>query len=123
MTFYIPESNLNIRFTLNIPNLELGNYSFVLTSQWSHLPLTLTATSINTNERYTEFIMNFPNGFGDQHKNGMYYYDLVDNLDLVIESGLVKIITSPGGDMGTDNFNSGIDKENRVSEVFYRPNY
>jgi hypothetical protein len=124
MTLLIEESNLTLEFSLNQPNLALGQlYVFTLTSQYSHQPLTLDATATLSNARFTTFEVTFPIGFGDSHYNGVYYYSMEVFAEEAFEKGLVKIITQPGGDLGTTNFDSGIYTEERVSEVFFRPNY
>ena len=124
MTLLVPESNLTLEFSLNQPNLTLGQlYAFTLTSQYSHQPLVLDATAIESNARYTTFQVQFPIGFGNSHYNGVYYYSISEVGDDAFEKGLVKIITEPGGGLGTTNFDSGIYTEERVSEVFYRPTY
>ena len=72
--------------------------------------------------RYTTFEVQFPIGFGDSHKNGIYNYDM-STLTESLDKGLVKIITEPGGDLGTTNYTSTPETEERVSDVFFRPNY
>ena len=121
MTILVPESQLTQNFSLNIANAT-GVWLFTLISQYSHQPLALTATVDFTNARYTTFSVTFPVGFGDSHKNGIYNWNITNNATLV-EAGLVKIITDPGGGLGTESFDSGVDTENRVADVFYRPNY
>ena len=37
--------------------------------------------------------------------------------------GMSKIITEPGGNLGTTNYTSTPETEERVSDVFFRPNY
>ena len=123
MTLLIEETNLNIEFTTNLVNLDLGNlYTYILTSQWSHQPIELACEAIETNARYTKFAVTFPTGFGNEHKNGVYNWEISRQAS-PLEKGLVKIITEPGGSMGTTNFESGINKEERIADVFYRPNY
>jgi hypothetical protein len=123
MTILVQETQLQQEFTLNLTNLQLGAYySFILTSQYSHQPLVIAATATVTNARYTTFSVTFPTGFGDEHKNGIYNWEL-KTATTTLEEGLVKIITEPGGGLGTTNFESGINKENRIADVFYRPNY
>ena len=125
MTLYVPETQLTLNFTLSQPNLTLGAiYDFIVTSQYSHQPIVMTAEGIYSNDRYSTFEVTFPTGFGDSHNNGIYYYDfkLTDAVDS-IEKGLVKIVTEPGGGLGTTNYDAGINTEDRVAEVFYRPNY
>ena len=124
MTLLVEESNLTKEFSLNLPNLTLGSlYAFTLTSQYSHEPLVLDAVAIFSNKRYTTFEVQFPIGFGDSHYNGVYYYDIAEVGDESFEKGLVKIITEPGGSLGTINYESTIYTEERVADVFYRPNY
>lgn len=124
MTILVSEAALTVEISVNQPNLVLNNlWRFVLTSQYSHQPLTLVATVINSNDRYSTFQVTFPTGFGDEHKNGIYYWDLKPVGADAIEKGLIKIITEPGGTMGMVPYESGIDTEERVSEVFYRPSY
>ena len=123
MTLLIPESNLTIEFSLNLTNLTLGSaYVFTLTSQYSHQPLSIDATVTLSNARYTTFEVVFPIGFGDSHKNGIYNYDM-STLTESLEKGLVKIITQPGGDTGITNYTSTPAIEERVADVFFRPNY
>jgi hypothetical protein len=123
MTLLVPESNLTLEFSLNLTNLTLGSgYVFTLTSQYSHQPLALDATVTVSNARYTTFEVQFPIGFGDSHKNGIYNYDM-STLTESLDKGLVKIITEPGGDLGTTNYTSTPETEERVSDVFFRPNY
>ena len=121
MTILVPETQLTQTFSLNIANAT-GIWLFTLISQYSIQPLALTATNIFTNARYTTFEVTFPTGFGDEHKNGIYNWNITNN-GAQVEAGLVKIITDPGGGLGTTNFDSGVITENRVADVFYRPNY
>jgi len=124
MTLLIEESNLTLEFSLNQPNLALGQlYVFTLTSQYSHQPLTLDATATLSNGRFTTFEVTFPISFGDSHYNGVYYYSMAVFAEEAFEKGLVKIITELGGSMGTINYEITIYTEERVADVFYRPNY
>ena len=123
MTLLVPENNLTIEFSLNLTNLTLGSaYVFTLTSQYSHQPLAIDATVLVSNARYTTFEVVFPIGFGDSHKNGIYNYDM-STLATSLEKGLVKIITSPGGETGITNYTSTPATEERVADTFFRPNY
>jgi hypothetical protein len=123
MTIYVEESNNNlVEFAVNLPNLELDNHELIITSQYSHQPLILTAECILTNSRYSLFTTEFPAGFGEEHKNGIYYWDLA-YLGDSLEKGLVKIITEPGGGINSLAYNAGPITDDRVSEVYFRPNY
>jgi len=123
MTLHVDESNLIVDFYLNLANQPSGLFDFVITSQYSHQPLSLVAAWQSTNDRYTKYQVTFPIGFGDEHKNGIYNYSLAPIGGEPITYGLVKIITEPGGEMGTVTYNAGPDAEERVADVFYRPNY
>lgn len=130
MTILVPETQLTQQFTVNITNMSLlvPSYDFVLTSQWSHQPITMAVTVIATNARYSTLEMTFPVGFGDAHKNGIYNWRLVTSSNgtsgsTTLEAGLVKIVTDPGGDLGITEFISTPATEERVAEVFFRPNY
>ena len=103
--------------------MTVSGLVFVLTSQYSHKPLDIVVDSIvTTNARYSTLKITFPVGFGDAHKNGIYNWRLVQNAT-TLEAGLVKIVTDPGGSLGIKEFISTPQTEERVSEVFYRPNY
>lgn len=124
MTLYIDESDLTVNFYINAGPLQFALYDFVITSQYSKQPITLVASLQDTNDRYSKFEVSFPTGFGDEHKNGIYYYSLTGpGSPEPFTNGLVKIITEPGGGMGTVTYDSGVETENREAEVYYRPNY
>lgn len=123
MTILVPEVELTQEFTVNIPNMTEGGIVFELTSQYSHQPLELSVDYvINSNDRYSTLEVTFPAGFGDAHKSGIYNWRLIQNL-ITLEAGLVKIVTNPGGSLGIKEFISNPETEERVSEVYYRPNY
>ena len=126
MTILVPETALTQEFTVNIPNMSgvsVETTQFILTSQYSHQPLSLGVNKIITsNARYTTLEVTFPTGFGNQHENGVYNWRLVQNT-ITLEAGLVKIVTDPGGGLGIKEFISTPATEDRVSDVFFRPNY
>ena len=126
MTVYITSAlGEEAQLYFNIPNMD-GNslYDIEITSQYSHAPVLLANALISTNARYTHFQVLFPAGFSDEHKNGIYNWSLkFKDTDTVIQAGLMKIITNPGGLMWTKSFDAGATTEERVSEVFYRPQY
>ena len=123
MTLYVDAAAPTQYFYLNFANQVLQDYVLTITSQYSHQPIVLTATALSTNDRYTKYSVQFPVGFADEHKNGIYDYSLrVGDLE-PLTYGLVKLITEPGGTLGTIAYDSGPDAENRVADVYYRPNY
>ena len=125
MTILVPENQLTQQFTVNITNMSLvpAAYAFILISQYSHQALPLGVTVIKTNARYSTLEVTFPIGFGDEHKNGIYNWRLNTSAGDTLEAGLVKIITSPGGGLGITEYISTWATEERVADVFYRPNY
>ena len=124
MTLYVNESDLNVEMAFNQADLPVGTYEFIVTSQYSHQSETMVPTvMLNTNARYSQFEIQFPTGFGDSHLNGIYWYELRYNGTDTIEKGIVKIITNPGGEINTLAYNSGTVTEERVSDVYFRPNY
>jgi len=123
MTIYVEETNLMQLIAFNIPNLAAGDYEFIITSQYSHQSDVLVPTTlIETNDRYSLFEVTFPTGFGNSHLNGVYYWTL-NYGSATLQSGLAKIITNPGGEIHTLAYDSGIVTEDRVSDVYFRPNY
>lgn len=123
MTIYVNESDLNVEVAFNQPNLLVGDYEFVITSQYSHQDEVMIPTTLfSTNSRWSLFQIQFPTGFGDSHLNGVYWYDLKYG-SVSLEKGLAKIITNPGGKINTIAYDSGTVTEERVSDVYYRPQY
>lgn len=110
---------------VNEPNLTTtaGFYRFKLQSQYSKKFLVnQTVTVHTTNDRYSSFNITIDNTLINSHTNGMYWYILEKVSDSsLIEKGIAKVITSPGG--GTDfvEFVSNVD--NREADVYFRPNY
>jgi len=100
--------------SIDIP--ETGD--FILTSGYSKEPVVLPFTRISQNARYSTIDIEFPAEFKDEHKNGVYYYNIAD-----LEKGYAKIITEPGGRMNTVSYGSGTVTENRESKVYHRPQY
>lgn len=121
-----------VRFTINNTPRGFGvNPVFILTSQYSHKEIEFGNSGLprlgatTQNNRYATFELFFPVGFADEHKNGIYNWRLQSSGPdgPIYQNGLVKIITQPGGDLGMKEFISTPQTEERVSEVFYRPNY
>ena len=128
MTIYVNEDEPIVNIAFNQANLANVEYTFTIRSQYSHQDtVMIPAQLVTTNARYSMIRVEFPTGFGDAHKNGIYYYELSNTADdpipVTFEKGLVKIITNPGGEINTLEYNSGTVTEERVSEVFFRPQY
>lgn len=107
-------------FFINNPTSALDlNDTFTLKSQYSQEILVTVASGdwsiVSENARYAEFMVDLPADFEDKHYNGFYTWALGPYSDIV------KIITSPGGDLGKVEYIS--NNEERDAEVFYRPNY
>jgi len=126
MTIYVEEEELVQNLAFNIANQPSGTYVFTITSESSHQPTIMTSNQlVSTNARWSLFQFAFPAGFGDEHKNGIYYYELkrITSPVAVLQAGLAKIITNPGGRINTIAYDSGAVTEERVSDVYYRPQY
>ena len=106
--------------SFNTPNLT-ADLTFTLTSQWSNTEtISVALTPLAANDRYSEYMFTPPTGLTDEHKNGIYDYQLLLGTT-VIESGLCKLILAPGGDEGTEQYISNND--DREADVYYRPEY
>ena len=121
MTLKLYDNLTTYSLAFNVPNLT-GQWYLLLKSQLSNSyfeidPVALTLVS--TNDRYTEFTFEFPEGLPKEHKNGIYRYDLSDNSN--IHSGLLKVICDTGGTMGTVSYIS--NNEDQEASVYYRPQY
>lgn len=108
----------NISTSLNAPG---NSRELKIISQWSNtaileVPFTITVG----NSRY--FGIEFPIDvdFPKKHKNGMYNYEVIINNE-IIDSGILKIVTNPGGEEFTESYTS--NNENRATKVYYRPEY
>lgn len=75
---------------------------------------------IDYNDRYTHFEFTLTENLGDQHLNGIYSYVILDDTAALV-SGVVKVITEPGGETGTEAYIS--NNENREAIVYIRPAY
>lgn len=95
-----------------------NSWTFTMTSEYSQTPIISAETQVTLvtqNDRYMEFFIPVDVTFKDKHTNGYYYWTLGPY------EGFVKLITNPGGDMGTTDYVS--NNENRESTVYYRPNF
>jgi hypothetical protein len=103
---------------VNDPDIPFDtNWTFSMKSEMSQKDL-LTGAAVGLvtqNARYMEFVVDVPADFKDKHTNGYYSWTMGSY------TGFVKLITQPGGDMGTTDYVS--DNENRESTVYYRPDY
>ena len=108
-----------IEFFINNADIPFDpSWEFTLTSEYSQKPIieaNTTATLGVQNERYMNFFIYVNAFFKDKHTNGYYSWTFGPY------KGFTKLITQPGGDLGTTDYVS--DNENRESTVYYRPNY
>lgn len=82
-----------IKLSMDIPNLS-GIIELVITSRYSQdIIFTNTINIVETNDRYTEFSMNYTDELGDSDYSGLYNYQL--NKDSVsIDTGMIKIVNN-----------------------------
>jgi hypothetical protein len=115
----------NLYFNLSNEVIGIGSldWRFRLKSQHSNLYTLDTQVLIDeTNSRYTKFTLEIPSDMPEKHLNGIYDYELEDYANgIMIETGLLKLISGSGGTMDTQSYVS--DNENNENEVYYRPNY
>ena len=128
MTIYVNELEPLVNIALNQANLPsgfgTGLYFFDIISEYSHQTVASLRADVTTaNDRYSMIQVEFPIDFGNSHQNGVSYYTLRNTVVGDIEKGLVKIITNPGGEINRLAYDSGPITEDRVSDVYFRPNY
>lgn len=115
------DSNNTFTMTVNTPNVSAIGTVIQITSQHSNDTLfRLDVSIVETNDRFTTVTCDLPTDFYKQHYNGIYEYQLEANAEIV-DTGLVKIITQPGGEFGKSEYIS--NNENRQAKVIYRPSY
>lgn len=83
-----------IRFSINEPDLTLVPFTMTLVSDYNKKQLVLVLTVVETNERFTEFSMDYTNDLGDLQFQGFWQYSITDSFDDVVDSGLVKFVNN-----------------------------
>lgn len=117
----ITVSATEFEFYVNAPSLALGDVSFDIKSQLSNdLLVTTTASVIASNERYSTIRVILDEAIQSKHYNGIYEYTVYSN-ENIYDTGLLKLITEPGGGTGTQAYQS--NNEDRQAQVIYRPAY
>ena len=120
MTITILEDQLAFYIAIDTPNI-LDDARLEVFSPYSNTVIfDKLAILIESNARYSRFLVDTPTDLWDKHVNGMYTYR-VYYLDNTYDTGSFKLITQPGGDMGTIPHIS--NNENRQATVVYRANY
>lgn len=120
MTLYLNNTDTTYDF---FANGQLDTAAVLqIKSQWDHSILVeVDLDIIESNERYTHFEFTLGAPLGDQHKSGIYTYVVYDDLSTALISGIVKVITEPGGTAGTESYIS--NNENRDGITYFRPTY
>ena len=115
----------DLSIVMNQPNLDTtaDYYRFKIVSQYSKQNLINQLVTVHTaNDRYSSFNITITSQMLNEHTNGMYWYELERaSNSALIEKGICKIITNPGGGTGFVEFVSNVD--NREADVYFRPNY
>lgn len=112
---------LQFDFYINTPNIPLGDVNFDIKSQLSNTNIsTLLASVTESNERYSTISVFLTEDITSKHYNGIYEYTVYSN-ENIYDTGLLKIITEPGGSTGTQAYVS--NNEDRQAKVIYRPAY
>ena len=123
MTLYLADGQTVANVTFNTPNLTGINY-LVIQSQYGKEVYNWVMTLVSSNDRYSEFQINISEAERAEHINAIYNYEvqqIINNQQVVIETGLLKYITEEGGAMGTEPYISS--NENREAPTYYRPQY
>lgn len=120
MTIRINENQTVFTISINTPNISTECRIEVFSPYSNTVLFDYPLTLIESNSRYTEFEADVPVDFWDHHWNGMYTYRVYDEAE-DFDKGSFKLITKPGGDLGTVDHIS--DNENRQAKVVYRSNY
>jgi hypothetical protein len=125
MTIELLSNQNGFNVYINTPDLPEGPvYSITITSEHSNTALfEASMIMLETNERYTAFTV-ASGDISDNHWNGIHNYTIeseIDSITTIIDEGVFKLITTPGGTTGTNAYVS--PNENREADVYYRPNY
>ena len=120
MTIKILQDQATFTFAINTPNIITDTQLEVYSPYSNTVLFDLPAVMLINNDRYTRFEVAVPNDFWDKHFNGMYEYRVYVT-GTTYDTGSFKLVTQPGGDMGTVPHIS--DNENREAKVVYRSQY
>lgn len=120
MTIKIIEDQAKFEFAIDIPNIITDTNLEVFSPYSNTVLFDLPAVMLNNNDRYSRFEVDVPTDFWDKHYNGMYTYRVYVDED-TLDTGSFKLVTKPGGDMGTVPHIS--NNENREAKVVYRSQY
>jgi len=120
MTITILEDQLAFYIAIDTPNIQNDARLEVFSPYSNTVLFDQVATLIESNARFSRFVVDTPTDLWDKHYNGMYTYKVYD-IENIYDTGSFKLITQPGGDMGTVAHIS--NNENRQATVVYRPNY
>ncbi len=97
--------------------------SLELQSQWDRKRETFSATPVDSTDRWAVYLVDFGDGFRNEHKNGVYWARFTTPGQSEGSWFLLKIITQPGGNDGMTRYVADADTEERVADTYYRPNY
>lgn len=122
MTIEFIQGALNYSLYLNVANVSPGvTQTLQITSQASNTEiLSVPFTIDTTNDRYTKISFEIAVDLPAKHLNSVANYAVLIN-DALIDQGIIKIVTNPGGTTYTENYIS--TNETRQSKVYYRPEY
>jgi len=135
MTIIVLDNESTYNLSFNVANVDCGlgdAYKFRIRSQWDQTDDTwvgattngyFAATLLSTNDRYSEFqiVLNAFFVNSKEHYNGIYEYELLCDDESVLDSGLIKVVTNPGGTTGDTAFVS--NNENLEADTYFTPNY
>jgi hypothetical protein len=125
MTIELISNQNGFNIFINTPDLSTSpTYNITITSEHSNTALfEADMIMLETNERYTAFKV-ASGDISDNHWNGIHNYTItstLDDIEEIVEEGVFKLLSTPGGTTGTDAYVS--PNENREADVYYRSNY
>lgn len=120
MTVTIDSSN-QLQMSVNVANMPISDINLTLTSQHSNDEVINDDVVVSeTNDRFTTIQLDLPTDFYKLHYNGIYEYT-ISGAGTIYDTGLLKMVLTPGGDFGKEEYISNND--NRQAKVIYRPSY
>lgn len=122
MTIQFNEQTLTYSLYINVSNVVPGSsQTLLVTSQASNTDILNVDFTIDiTNDRYTKIDFTIDAEIPSKHLNSIANYTVIIDGN-IIDEGILKITTNPGGGTFTQNYIS--NNEFRESKVYYRPNY
>lgn len=84
-----------IPFSINTGGVTDTTVTIELVSDYSKKELNLEASVLDSNDRYTEFLITYTDEIGDGDYSGFYQYTITgDQTSVIIETGFLKLVNN-----------------------------